>query len=146
MRSVRSMIGLPVLLEGKPIGHVVDVELDEALTQMTAVLSDGGFWGTRRIAQDRIQLLGEVSVMVDGRGERARPSAAKLRRALLTDGRRVGAVTGVLLNERTGKVEAVELTKGYLDDMVSGRRWIFGYAVNKTSGDVLIMPEGGETE
>ena len=146
MRSIRSMIGLPVLMEGKPIGHLVDVELDEELKRMTGLYLDGGLSGTRRVAKEQVKLLGQVSVMVADKGQRARPKEARLRRALTTDGSRVGAVTGALINERTQGVEALELTRGYLDDLMRGRQWIFRYAVNRTSGDVLIMPEGGEIE
>ena len=140
---MKALLGKPVLLGGKAVGHVAEVELDEALTRMTALYVDGGLSGTRRIAGEQVHLLGEVSVLVTDTGRRGRPKEAKMRRARLHDGRRIGAVTGALLDEETFEVRALELTRGYLDDMFSGRQWFFHYAVNPVNGEVLIESEGG---
>lgn len=144
MPSVRSMVGLAVLLEGRRLGRVADVELDDSLTRMTGLFVDSGLGGIRRIDNRQVQLLGRVSVMVSGRGKRCpRPDPA-LRRALLSDGSRVGAITGAMINSQTRKVEALELSASYLEDILWGRRWIFRYAVRKDGADILVMPEGGE--
>lgn len=146
IKSIRALIGLPVLLGDKTIGHLVDVELDEALGKMTGIISDGGLSGTRRIPAREIILLGEVSVLASGKGHPARLKEQVLRRVLLPDGCRVGAVTGAMLDERTKNVTALELSRGYFEDLTCGRQWIFRYAVNPGSGDVLIGAEGGDAE
>lgn len=140
---MKALIGRPVLMNGEPIGHVTNVELDEALARMNALYVDGGFSGTRRIGRHAVRLLGEVSVLVDDFGKRARPKDNALRRARTSDGCRVGAVTGALLDEETLEVKALELSRGYFDDLFTGRQWVTRYAVNLASGDVLIESEGG---
>jgi len=144
VKNMKSLLGRPVLMNGKTVGHVTDVELDERLLRLVALYIDGGLYGTRRIGGDRIRLLGDVSVLVTGIGKRGRPKEARLRRARLSDGSRVGAVTGALIDEETLEIKALELTRGYLDDLLTGRQWISRYAVNMTSGDVLIESEGGD--
>lgn len=140
---MKALIGRPVLMNGEPIGHVTNVELDEALARMNALYVDDGFSGTRRIGGQAVRLLGEVSVLVDDRGKRARPKDNALRRVRTSDGCRVGAVTGALLDEETLEVKALELSRGYFDDLFTGRQWVTRYAINLASGDVLIESEGG---
>lgn len=146
MKSMKAIIGRTVLKDGKHIGYVKSVELDHAMTRMIALYVDGGLTGMRRIASEHVRLIGEVSVMVDDLGKRAQPKEAKVRRARTLDGARAGAVTGALLDVSTLDVAVVELSRGYLDDLFSGRQWVFHYAVNKTNGEVLIESEGGKQQ
>ncbi len=143
MKSMKALIGRPVLLDGKAIGHVTEVELDEGLNALLGLYVDGAFMGTRRIEKKDVVLLGDVSVMVTSKGKRARVKDARMRRVRTADGCRIGAVTGALLDEDTMRVCALELSRGFLDDFFTGRQWVYGYRVNASSGDVLIEPEGG---
>ena len=147
MKSVRSLIGRPVLLEGKTIGRVAQFELDESLHHLTGLYVNGGLFGTRRIPAEQIRVLGSVCVLVEGNGKRehAKEEAVR-RRARLSDGTRIGAVTGAVLDEKTLHVKALELSRGYVDDLFHPRQWIAHYAVHQLSGDVLVEPEGGKAE
>ena len=57
---------------------------------------------------------------------------------------RLGAITGALIDQRSGRVAALELSRGFWEDLTQGRQWVFHYAVNRDSEDVLLMSEGGE--
>ncbi|NLG24549.1 MAG: hypothetical protein GX558_04285, partial [Clostridiales bacterium] len=98
-----------------------------------------------------IDMLGEVAVLARGDGRRAACDERPLmRRAITTDGGRVGAITDASIDERTLKVLALELSQGYLDDLTAGRRRIWQYSV-VGNGDVIIdqaasRPEGGVSQ
>lgn len=144
LRSLRSLIGLAVLCHGKPIGHVAAVLLDGQLRAIQALYFDGPLSGTRRVEGAQVKLLGRVSVMVEDKGRRARLREEPIRRALSTSGVRLGAITGALIDQRSGRVAALELSRGFWEDLTQGRQWVFHYAVNRDSEDVLLMSEGGE--
>ena len=144
LRSLRSLTGLTVLYQGKPIGHVAAVCLDSQLRAIQAIYLDGPLSGPRRVEGSQVGLLGRVSVMVKDKGKRARLPDMPMPRALSTGGQRLGAITGALIDPRTGRVAALELSRGFWEDLTQGRQWVFHYAVNRDSGDVLLMWEGGK--
>ena len=148
MTSIRALLGLPVVLRGKRIGRVVDASLDQALRKLQGLYADCGLRGSRLIPAAQIRLLGEVCVLADGEGNRERPEAAKLRKVLRADGALYGAVTGALVCERGMNVEALEISRGFFEDFLYGREWLYRYAVLERGGDVLLMAdsEGGDAE
>ena len=147
MTSIRALLGLPVVLRGKRIGRVVDASLDQALRKLQGLYADCGLRGSRLIPAEKIRLIGEVAVLVEGEGCRERASGPALRKVLLPDGSTYGAVTGALLNERLMTVEALEVTRGFFEDFFVGREWLYRYAVRER-GDVLLVAdsEGGDAE
>lgn len=128
MRGVKAFVGLPVILNGKRIGHVACLTLDEGLNRVTGLRIARGLRGNRFIPSEAISLLGDVAVLVTDEG--GRPGGERglnLRRALTTDGQILGAITGALIDERTGQVAALELSSGWWDDLARGRRYVRGW-------------------
>lgn len=141
MRNLRSFIGMPAILEGKRLGRVIDVGLCEELRAMTGVYINRGLKGVWFIPEGQVNLLGEVAVLLSGAGQRAGGTRSRLlRRAFSLDGQPLGAICGALLDEETRRVRALELSGGYLDDLLYGRQWVRHYSVNRESGEVLVRP------
>jgi len=147
MKRIRTMIGMPVVLNDRRIGRVVQVELSDDLRRMEALWIGGGFRGTRRIPAESIAMLGEVAIVSDDAGVRKRLSASPLfRRAVGTDGRRLGAITGAEIDEISFSVSALELTQGFWDDLLTGRQRILHYTLNRENGNVITDLAGSEKE
>ncbi len=153
---MRSIQGLPVIYRGKRIGRATSVELTEDLTRMRGLTVDCGMRGSRFIPEHMIGILGEVSIIAKESGRRASTKEPLFpRRALSTDGQLLGAVSGAMIDETTRGVEALQLSRGYIDDLLVGRQWIRHFTVNQDSGDVVFLdgiqkatrsqPKGGET-
>lgn len=139
MRTLRTIIGLPVVVNSRRIGRVFQAELTEDYSRLKGLWVDAGLSGTRFIPSDSLALLGQVAVVADDRGERKRcRTAGILRRAVATDGRRSGAVTGAEIDEISFRVEALELSRGIWDDLSSGRQRICQFTLNPKTGDVII--------
>lgn len=130
---------MPVILEGKRLGRVIDVGLCEELRAMTGIYINCGLRGVRFIPDKQVSLMGEVAILINGPGKRAGAARSKLlRRAFSMDGRPLGAVSSALLDEDSRRVCALELSGGYLDDLLYGRQWVRQYTVNRENGEVLI--------
>jgi len=147
MRKVRSMIGMTVVCERSKIGRMIQADLDEDLKHMNGIWVDGGLRGTRYIPSENLEMLGEVVIMADDKGKRKRliPSSI-FYRAVSTDGRRLGAITGAEINELSFSVESLELSNGIWDDLFNRRERIIRYTVNRDTGDIIIDDAEKETE
>ncbi len=147
MRKARGLTGLPVVCEGRKYGRVLRAELSDDLTRMEGVWVGAGLRGARWIPSERLQLLGSVAVLSDCGGSRRRMEASRLpMRAVSTDGRRLGAVTGAEVDELSFRVTALELSEGVWDDLLRGRRRVTRYTVNRDRSEVVIDPAEYETE
>ena len=147
MRKARNLTGLPVVCEGRKYGRVLRAELSDDLRHMDGVWVGAGIRGARYIPSEQLQLLGSVAVLSDCSGVRRRMEPPKLpMRAVSTDGRRLGAVTGAEVDELSFRVTALELSAGIWDDLVGGRRRVTRYTVNRDRGEVVIDPGEYETE
>ena len=139
MRKIRVLIGMPVVVSNRRIGRVVQVELSEDLRQLDGLWIDAGLRGTRFLPSDSLEMLGQVAVMADDAGRRRRCKSAPLfRRAVGTDGRRLGAITGAEIDELSFRVEALELSHGLWDDLLYGRTRIRNFTLNRENGSVVI--------
>lgn len=143
IRDMRTLTGLPVISKGRRIGRAACVELTDDLTRIRGLFVDCGMRGSRFIPEQMIDLLGEVAIITGGSGRRTSARNPTLqRRALSTDGRLLGAVSGAMIDENTRSVEALLLSRGYIDDLLVGRQWVRQYTVNRDSGDVIFPGEG----
>ncbi len=143
MKGVKAFVGMPVILGGKRIGHVACLTLDESLTRVTGLRIARGLRGNRFVPAGYVSLLGDVAVLVTNEG--VRPSGERglnLRRATTTDGQILGAITGAMIDERTLKVAALELTSGWWDDLARGRRHVYGWTASQ--GENVILESDGE--
>lgn len=139
MRKIRVLIGMPVVVNNRRIGRVVQAELSEDLRQLDGLWIDAGLRGTRFLPSDSLEMLGQVAVMADDAGRRRRCKSVPLfRRAVGTDGRRLGAVTGAEIDELSFRVEALELSRGLWDDLLYGRTRIRNFTLNRENGNVVI--------
>lgn len=147
MRKIRSLIGMPVIVGKRRAGRVIQAELSEDLTEMTGIWIDAGLKGTRFLPAESLGMLGTVAVMADSIGKRRRmKSHTLLRRAVGTDGTRLGAITGAEINELSFRVETLELSCGLWDDLLYGRKRIHRYTLNRENGDVIVYAAETEKE
>ena len=143
MKGVKAFVGMPVILNGRRIGHAAYLTLDEGLKRVTGLRIARGLRGNRFIPAGDVALLGDVAVLVAGEG--ARPGAERglnFRRATTTDGQILGAITGALIDERTLSVAALELSSGWWEDLVRGRR--YGTDGTGSPGENVILEFDGE--
>ena len=96
--------------------------------------------GTRYIAVEHIGTIGEVAVITDHRGVRRKMSLQSLVcRAVSTDGRRLGAITGADIDEVSLMVCALELSRGFWDDIYNGRSTVSGFNIAGAASDTVIV-------
>lgn len=139
MRTLRALIGLPVIVHNRRIGRVVQTELSDDLKQFAGIWINAGFFGARFISADSIGTIGQIAIMADDSGKRKRCKSHSLfRRAIGTDGSRIGAITGAIIDELSFRIEALELSCGIWDDLLNGRKHIHEFTVNQKTGDVII--------
>ena len=141
MKGVKAFVGMPVILNGKRIGHVACLTLDEGLTKVTGLRIARGLRGNRFIPACAVSLLGDVAVLVADDG--VRPCGERgltIRRATTTDGQILGAITGALVDEGTRRVAALELSSGWWEDLARGRRYVYGWTANQ--GSVILECDG----
>lgn len=147
MKTVRAMIGMPVVCRRRRIGRLLQADLSADLRQLDGIWVSGGPGGTRYIPADALELLGEAAILSDSAGARRRPDARPLfRRAVSTDGRRLGAITDAAIDGVSFAVTSLELSAGLWDDLFRGRRQIDRFTVNRITGDVIVDPAGDEME
>lgn len=147
MRKVRAMIGMPVICRSRKIGRMIQVDITDDLKQMNGIWVDAGLRGTRYIPSESLEMLGRVAIMADDCGKRKRLTSSPIfHRAVSTDGRRLGAITGAEINELSFAVESLELSGGIWDDLFSRRERILHYTVNRETGEVIVEKAGEEME
>ena len=140
MRKLRNLTGMPVICRRKKTGRIIQAQLSSDLRALDGIWVDCGLLGTRYIAAEHIGTIGEVAVIADCRGKRRKMNARPLVcRAVGTDGRRLGAIVGAEIDEVSLMVCSLELSRGFWDDIYSGRRMIRRYSVDTVSGDNVIV-------
>lgn len=144
-RNLRQLIGLPVIFEGKKLGRVVQAAVSENLQRMRGLWVDTGVFGTRYIPSENIEVIGDVSVVVDAPGKRKRMRERPIfLRAVSTDGERLGAIVGGYVDELSFLIVALELSSGYPDDFMRGRRKIREFCADRRRGEVVVPRDGKE--
>jgi len=143
MKNIRSLIDMPVVCCGKKTGRVAQVCLSEDLQRMDGLWIDAGLSGTRFVPAEHICRLGDAAVLTDVPGRRMRCGQQPLfLRAVSEDGLRLGAVSGAEIDELSFRVEALELSHGYLDDLLAGRTRVRSFTVSPQGGSVIIDLSG----
>lgn len=143
MKGLKAFVGMPVIAGERRIGHVAYLTLDESLTHVTGLRIARGLRGNRFVPASDVSLLGEVAVLVTSEGVRpGNERGLSLRRATTTDGQILGAITGAMIDERTLKVAALEMSCGWWDDLARGRRYVYSWTANQ--GENVILESDGE--
>lgn len=146
VKSVRSMIGLPVIRNGERTGRVSGIKFSPDLKCLQGVWTDTGLRGGRFISGEEIEVLGDVSILTAGGGKKEKcAEKLRLRRAVSPDGQRLGAITDLFVDTESRQVLAAELSGGFFDDLIRGRQRIPQFSV-RPDGDVVVETpeEGGE--
>lgn len=147
MRKIRNLIGLPVLCHRQKLGRLVQAELSPDLKRLEGVWVDGGLRGTRYISAEQLSMIGERAVMADSRGRRRRVRGASLlRRAVSTNGTRLGAIVGAEVDEISFLVHALELTRGFWDDLRTGRVRVENYNAEPERGEIIVQDSTQEQD
>lgn len=142
MRKLVNLIGMPVICQRKKIGRLIQAELSPDLTRLEGVWVDAGLKGTRYIPAEQLGMIGKSVVLADSRGVRRRSAGhGLLRRAVSTDGGRLGAIVGAEVDELSFLVGALELSRGFWDDLWYGRMRIRRY---NAEGALIIIPDSTE--
>ncbi len=136
---------------GRRAGRVARVCVDDGLTMLCGMWVANGWRRARYCPAGQICLIGDVSILIDGEPLRARQSAAcgrplALRRALNAAGEMVGAITGAYVDEETLEIVAVDLTRGFWEDLKSGRQLVRHFEAHVPEADVVLMEEGDEND
>lgn len=140
MRKLRNLIGMPVIFHRQKIGRLIQTALSDDLKRLEGIWVDSGLKGTRYIPAEQLSMIGEKAVMADSRGMRRKcTSEPLLRRAVSTDGERLGAIVGAEVDELSFLVQALELTCGFWDDMADGRRRVEHYSAGGDEGEVIVL-------
>lgn len=130
MRKIRNLIGMPVICSRRKIGRLAHADLSEDLRRMEGIWVDSGLAGTRYIPSEHLSMIGDRAVIADVRGQRKKCSARPiLYRAISTDGSRIGAIVGAEVDEISFLVCALELTRGFWDDLYLGRIRVERYSM-----------------
>ena len=148
MRKLRSLTGMSVICGSHRIGRVLQAELTGDLKQLSGIWVGAGLLGTRFIPSESLEMLGDVAVMAEDSGKR-RPMRSKplLKRAVSTDGRRMGAITGAEIDELSFAVRALELSSGLWAALAHRRQRVTRYPVDPANGEVVIdLPEATREE
>ncbi len=138
MKRMSGLIGTAVIADGRRAGRVSGVVLEDG-RHISGVLVEGALGGSRVVALSNIDVIGEVSLQCTGRGARSggcEPFAP--RRAVTTAGLRLGRVSDLMIDERTGRIEAIEISRGYIDDMLQGRLICDEFALAPQTGDAVV--------
>lgn len=148
MTGLKKMIGLPVILDGKASGSVLRGVLERDGRTLRGVVIRSGLTGARWLPKGSIDLLGQFSLIGRGKPEKV-PKDASYRLFRVTDpeGDRIGIVTDVLLNEKTLRVAALEISSGPLDDLIDGRWYAASFYVRpagETGHVTLVRPREEE--
>ena len=147
MKTIRSMIGMPVVCNNRRVGRMVRAELENNLTRLKGIWVSAGFRGARWLPVESLQLIGRVAILSDSPGTRRRMRFAPLfRRATGTDGARLGAITGAEIDEMSFAVTALELSRGFWDDLMTRRLRVHHFTANRETGEIIIDPAELEKE
>lgn len=158
MLKAKSLIGRPIVAmeSGKKIDQVRDLVFDHQAGKLMALLVDeaGWFRAAKVIPFEQVRSVGDDAIMVTNESvvEAAKGDshiAALLESkvnliglAVLTaSGQKLGRVTDLLLDERSGMVQGYEASEGLFADLTSGRSVIPATDVKQIGEHSVIVPD-----
>ncbi|PTM59636.1 PRC-barrel domain-containing protein [Desmospora activa] len=158
MRKSQDIIGLPIIhvSTGKQLGAVRDLLFDRK-QQFRGLLVELKGWmkSGKYLPADGIRSLGNDAVIVD-REENIRPldpaadkwvglltgeTKLKGRTVLMADGSQLGMVEEVYLGQDLGTLWGYELSEGFFNDIMEGRKVIHPHSPLTWGEDVLIATD-----
>ena len=157
MRKGSDIIGLNVVAfdTGEQFEKVIDLIFDRQANNLLALLTDeSGWFSSANIIPFRdVKTIGPDAIIVSTKDveidagqmpeiEEILNEENKLRRVKLmtTDGRDLGQINDLYIDEQTGKVEGYEVSGGIFADAYSGRSFVPAYQTLTIGDDVAFVP------
>lgn len=151
----RDLIGLPVLVgrQMRRIGRVQELLLRGDGTRICGLVLDGGGWLSQRRVLDftAVRSVGQTHLLVDAESylsveslvmqSPARTYPCKELRGmpvLRVSGEEVGTLDDIHFEPQTGRVTALQLSRGLVDDLLSGKE-ILPMESAMTTGEAAIL-------
>ena len=139
MQKSQEVIGLSVihLHSGKKMGVVKDILFDSSQSFVGILLEDGGWLRRRKyVPNDNIVSIGRDAVVIrskehilpfdestkDWTGVCSGKKSLKGRPVLLTSGHELGIIENVYFMEEMGTIVGYELSDGWVNDVLEGRK------------------------
>jgi uncharacterized protein YrrD len=141
--KANSLIGLPVITvnDGKKVNTIKDIVYDGTTNQVTAFVVDekGWFSVAKIILIQDIKSIGKDAILIDDESKIVTADSQVDQSIALTanddnfldtneviteSGTKLGKVTDIYFNENTGKLEAIEVSEGFIKNIVSGTKKI----------------------
>ena len=145
MLKGRKILSLPVVTQKdkKPIGEVKDIVYDPEKNQLVGYLVDIGGWlreGKGFLHVDLLKREEDCLIIQDdsvikkiSKMENVREANDKDIRGLrveLEDGRYIGVIQDLLVDDKTGKITGYEISDGIIQDLLDGRSTISNEGLN----------------
>jgi uncharacterized protein YrrD len=162
VHRITEFVGKPIVSvdTGDRLGSVSDALLDDATSAMVAVIVSDGMFGKERVLPFRdIQTLGGDTVLartqehVVGPGEWRRSGIKATRSSRLrgkpvvtTGGERLGTVSDLLIDERTGTFDGVEVAEHHLAGLRSRRAVVRASDQVRIGRDAVIVPDAAREQ
>ncbi len=141
--KANSLINLPVIAlnNGKNIAHIKDVVYDSATNKVTALVVDekGWFSSAKIILIQDVESIGKDSIIVENESKIISANSEvdssvalssngdnflDTNQVITKSGTKLGKVTDIYFDENTGILEAIEVSEGFLSDIMSGTKKI----------------------
>lgn len=145
MLRLGRLTGLPVVLDGRAVGHVEQSILAHDGRQLRGLTVRHGFGNAKWIPQSSIAVLGDVAVIVTRTPEKLPDdSAFSLTTVFDTNGLPLGFVTDVYISRTALTVQALEISLGPLETLLRGRYIVRSFSVSNEPGHpgTVLIPCG----
>lgn len=145
MTGMKRLEGMPVLAGERHAGSVMRGVLNPDGRALRGLVIRSPLVGARWLNREQILVLGKVSVIARGKPGKIPPDADyRLFRVSDANGERLGVVTDAIINEETMRVQALEISSGPIDDLITGRWYATAFSVlpGKEWGHVTVFCDG----
>ncbi len=113
MTSLQRMIGMPVVAEGKTLGHVERGVLSQSGKRLQGLVVRRGLGSAKWVPCRSILVIGQACVLVCGKTTHLpKTPEVRLAKAYYTSGKSAGVVTDALISGETLRVAALEVSEG----------------------------------
>lgn len=148
MQRVSQLVGKPIVTAdtGEKVGHAADLLVSPAGDRVIGVVVGSGVLGSERVLPyDDVQALGDDAIVARSQervmspaqwqergADSSRSSSLKDKQVVTTEGRTIGTIKDVCVDERTGEIEGYDLGDRIFGGLISRRRML------PRSGDVTL--------
>lgn len=135
MKLINRLKGMPVIdhKTGRTIGKVEQGWLHAGGRRLQGIsIKAEGLRATKLYASmEDIRLIGHVSIIVTAAHKKTAPEDGPDLGARVwnTEGEKLGWLTNAMIEEETGNIQALEVSRGYFDDVVHGRIWVNEFTI-----------------